>query len=265
MEGGKPYTGVSGAWRKMSFSYRMANNIARLSTLFQNHFFEGKYELDEIILKQSQRDIFEEIDKPVLRYFNISGYKEPAKAIAKAYTAFANQKSIHDNDIAILCSKVHYLREVDYEIRLKNVKTNVMFESIELLQELCKSYNLEYLDYLEIESQRGNCNEAEKKEKYSKIAGDLKNLRRNKKLHYYPNPGTIKLSTTHSFKGWETHTLFLIIDESENDDNEFTNHELIYTSITRCRVNLIVINFGNKQYEEFFTKPEVKQYFDVTS
>ena len=57
----------------------------------------------------------------------------------------------------------------------------------------------------------------------------------------------------------------LIIDESENDDSEFTNHELIYTSITRCRVNLIVINFGNKQYDDFFTKPEVKQFFEVTS
>lgn len=263
MEGGKPYTGVSGAWRKLNFSYRMTNNIARISTLFQKHFFEGKYELDDIILKQSQRDIFEEIDKPVLKYFNISDNKEPVKAIVKAYTIFANEKAIHNNDIAILCSKVHYLREVDFEVRLKNIKTNVMFESIELLQELCRSQNLKYEEYIEIESHRGHCDNVEKQIKYSKIIKDVENIRRNKKLHYYPNPGTLKLSTTHSFKGWESHTLILIIDESENEDSEFTNHELVYTSLTRCRVNLIVINFGNKQYDNFFTLPDVKQYFEV--
>ena len=250
-------------WRKLSFSYRMTNNIARISTLFQKHFFEGKYELDDIILKQSQRDIFEEIDKPVLKYFNISDNKEPVKAIVKAYTIFANEKAIHNNDIAILCSKVHYLREVDFEVRLKNIKTNVMFESIELLQELCRSQNLKYEEYIEIESHRGHCDNVEKQIKYSKIIKDVENIRRNKKLHYYPNPGTLKLSTTHSFKGWESHTLILIIDESENEDSEFTNHELVYTSLTRCRVNLIVINFGNKQYDNFFTLPEVKQYFEV--
>ena len=262
----KPYTGViGGSWRTLMTSFRMSNDIGRLATLFQKEFFEGKYKRDEQILRESQRDIFEEIDKPVLKYLNISDNKEPVKAIVKAYTIFANEKAIHNNDIAILCSKVHYLREVDYEIRLKNIKTNVMFESIELLQELCRSNNLKYEEYLQIESHQGQCNEVEKKEKYSKIDIDLDNIRKIKKLHYYPNPGTLKLSTTHSFKGWETHTLILIIDESENDDSEFTNHELIYTSITRCRVNLIVINFGNKQYDDFFTKPEVKQFFEVTS
>jgi|694.fasta_scaffold34784_2 hypothetical protein len=265
MEEGKPYTGVKGAWRKMSFSYRMANNIARISTLFQKHFFVGKYELDEIILKQSQIDIFEEIDKPVLKYFNISGNKEPVKAIVKAYKIFAEEKSIHNNDIVILCSKVRYLREVDFEVRLKNIKTNVMFESVELLKELCLSQNLEYQEFLEIESRRGQINDKEKYAKYWKIIEDVDDIRRNKKLHYYPNPGTLKLSTTHSFKGWESHTLILIIDEEEDENNAFTNHELIYTSLTRCRVNLIVINFGNIQYDQFFTKAEVKQFFEATN
>ena len=34
------------------------------------------------------------------------------------------------------------------------------------------------------------------------------------------NSGTTKLSTIHSFKGWEIHTLFLIIDNPSTDDNE---------------------------------------------
>ena len=49
--------------------------------------------------------------------------------------------------------------------------------------------------------------------------------------------GTIKLSTVHSFKGWEIDTLFLFI-EKEEDEKEFANAELIYTGLTRCPLPL---------------------------
>jgi ATP-dependent exoDNAse (exonuclease V) alpha subunit len=63
--------------------------------------------------------------------------------------------------------------------------------------------------------------------------------------------GTVKLSTVHSFKGWEIDTLFLFI-ENEDDGNEFTNAELIYTGLTRARKNLIIFNLGNLKYDQFF-------------
>ncbi len=63
--------------------------------------------------------------------------------------------------------------------------------------------------------------------------------------------GTVKLSTVHSFKGWEIDTLFLLIENEENE-NEFTNAELIYTGLTRARRNLVIFNLGNIKYDEFF-------------
>ena len=90
----------------------------------------------------------------------------------------------------------------------------------------------------------------------------LKDLRREYKLHKFNlATGTMKFSSLHSFKGWEIHTLFLIISENsegqntnfhEEQDDTFINHELIYTGITRARNNLNIINIGVDKYNEFF-------------
>tara|TARA_R100000935_G_scaffold10692_1_gene21363 strand:+ start:19929 stop:22088 length:2160 start_codon:yes stop_codon:yes gene_type:complete len=84
---------------------------------------------------------------------------------------------------------------------------------------------------------------------YKRLAKNLKNIRNNKKLHFYLNSGTIKLSTIHSFKGWESDTVFLIIEKKFSKmENSFD--EILYTGLTRSRKNLVIINFGNKNYDE---------------
>jgi Ni2+-binding GTPase involved in maturation of urease and hydrogenase len=78
---------------------------------------------------------------------------------------------------------------------------------------------------------------------------NIKKLRNNKKLHFYMNSGTVKLSTIHSFKGWESDIVFLII-EKNHTNLENTFDEILYTGLTRTKKNLIIINFGNYQYNE---------------
>ena len=56
----------------------------------------------------------------------------------------------------------------------------------------------------------------------------------------------LKLSTIHSFKGWESKTVFMLLDQSANDNNSFA--ELIYTGLSRTRDQLVVINIGNDFY-----------------
>lgn len=262
----KPYTGViGGRWRSMKTSFRMSNDIGRLSTSFQKEFFEGKYVLDDQILRESQRDIFEEIDKPVLKYHNISGYPKPAEAIAKAYSTFASQEGIHNNDITILASKVHLLREVDFLIRQKNIRTNVMFESTELLTELCSKRKIGIGSYYQFENRKlsNNPEDSDLNMKLKLIHEDVDNIRKSKKFHFYPNAGTLKLSTTHSFKGWETHTLILIIDKLESGESSLDSNELIYTAMTRCRSNLIILNLGNDTYDKFFERAEILELFEL--
>ncbi len=79
----------------------------------------------------------------------------------------------------------------------------------------------------------------------------LERLRKNKKIHFWMNAGTVKLSTIHSFKGWEIDTLVLLI-EGGTDPQNASDDELIYTAITRCRKNLLVLNLGNPRYHGFF-------------
>ena len=81
-------------------------------------------------------------------------------------------------------------------------------------------------------------------------------LRRNRKFQFNPNPGTLKLSTIHSFKGWEIHTLVLLLDEEAAHENEegYALDELVYTAITRARRNLVVVGSGAGPHDVFFAQ-----------
>lgn len=67
------------------------------------------------------------------------------------------------------------------------------------------------------------------------------------------NPGTVKLSIIHSFKGWESDTLVILIEKGTDADNP-SDDELVYTAITRCRNSLLVLNKGNPRYHDFFER-----------
>ncbi len=87
------------------------------------------------------------------------------------------------------------------------------------------------------------------------FAEKIKAVRDNKKLHFWFNSGTVKLSTIHSFKGWEASTLFLVIEEKyESGDFKMSFPELIYTGLTRSKENLIVLNFGNHEFDSELNK-----------
>ena len=121
--------------------------------------------------------------------------------------------------------KITAVREVDYQIRHSTGEdTMITFETKE-----------EYNGLLASERD------------INLIKQNLEKIRRAKKSGFWLNAGMIKISTVHSFKGWEIHTVFLLIDKNSTD-------ELIYTGITRARKNIVIINFGNPKYANFFKK-----------
>lgn len=77
---------------------------------------------------------------------------------------------------------------------------------------------------------------------------NYKFIRENKKFYFFMNSGNIKISSIHSFKGWESDTIFLILQQKKEGDPSF--NELLYTGITRTISNLIIINLGNKEYDQ---------------
>lgn len=83
------------------------------------------------------------------------------------------------------------------------------------------------------------------------MSSDIKDVRDNKKNHFWFNSGTLKISTIHSFKGWEAGTLILIIEPKfDLGDFQQSFDELIYVGLTRSRSNLVVLNYGNQDYHD---------------
>ena len=82
-------------------------------------------------------------------------------------------------------------------------------------------------------------------------------MRDNKKLHFTMETDQIKVSSIHSYKGWDAENVILVIqpDDSIDELGESTfmvRPELIYTAITRAKQNLFVLNMGNSLFDEFF-------------
>ena len=126
------------------------------------------------------------------------------------------EQDIHPNDVVILSSRIKIIQEFDFIIRNKtNHKTMTTFED----KEIAETY---YTDLI-----------------------ILNDLRRSKKVWFNHNPGLIKLATTHSYKGFESPTVFLILNEKDQD-------EIIYTAITRAKFNIMVFLKNDSQYKSFF-------------
>jgi hypothetical protein len=88
----------------------------------------------------------------------------------------------------------------------------------------------------------------EKRRDFNKIIREIHNYRQHKKKGFSCLPNAIKISSVHSFKGWESHCVILVITEG-TDINRMK--ELIYVGITRAKEILYIIN----------TKPELDDFF----
>ena len=121
------------------------------------------------------------------------------------------------------------------------------------LEFYCKKFRSSKNDFLDFISQnKDDFNSFRKDFSPERMSKNLNLIRNNKNIHFFMNSGTIKLSTVHSFKGWESELLFLIIEPKYHSYSEFEQSfdEIIYTGLTRSRSNLIILNYGNEDYHE---------------
>lgn len=237
---------IRGIWNQsLDKSYRLSSDIANIAIKFQKKFFQEKYSLDDIKI-MSQLDF----ERRIIKYFYFKTYS--AERIVEKIYQTINKNQIHSSDVGVLCSKIELIREIDFVIRRKKYeKTKTTFESKE-------EYNIEREKALKSLKEKG-VQEPDIQYELPKILSTvLENYRKVRKNHFWMKTGTMKLSTVHSFKGWETSTLFMLV-EREEEDREFTNTELIYTGLTRARDNLFVINLNNRKYHDFF-KGEIDDY-----
>lgn len=155
---------------------------------------------------------------------------------------FPNRKELFDNDIIKLRQHVAVLFSiydlyVDFEHTFKP-RLEEECNKCGITIDAFKAFRKHYSETLSQFTQ----------EVYS---DSYKNIRDNKKLHFWMNSGTLKVSTINSFKGWESEVVFLILEPRYEASTAFNQSfdELLYTGLTRCRRNLVVINFGNEEYD----------------
>lgn len=72
------------------------------------------------------------------------------------------------------------------------------------------------------------------------------------KKAFWMGDSRLKISTIHSFKGWELLNIILYIPKRAPESNKKLD-AIVYTAITRTRENLIVLN-SNNRYNEFGEK-----------
>ncbi len=211
-----------GRWNELNESFRFTPTLTAFAQSFQSRFLSEKHSLDTFENFEFQTSVF---DKVYYKFFESLSYEE----IASFINSHSKKINRHPNDICILGTSVDVIREIDYEFRkMSNEKSYITSETRELYDEL-------------------------KSKKLSKNTFDkeIGNIRKNKKLHFWMNSTVTKFSTIHSFKGWEIKTLFLII---QKDTFRTTSKELIYTGLTRCMNNLIIININDLELVEFMDK-----------
>lgn len=219
--------GIPGKWNmSLNVSKRFADEIGRLALEYQKELMSKKYSIEELQIISNPTFDF---DQKVLKYINF-GIETTAKDLFDKYVEYVKAYKIHPSNVCFLSAKVDFLREIDFLIR-KELKENTIttFETKEFWDKLKEDINSD-----------------------SDFQKKIEDIRRNKKNHFWMKTGTTKLSSIHSFKGWESHTIFLLIES--RDGNQFESVELVYTGLTRAQLNLFVFNMGNDFYDDFFNR-----------
>ncbi len=237
--------GIPGQWNKsLNTSYRFLSNIGNIAKKFQNLIFKQKYTADDINVMSSL-----DFEKRIVQYYYFHSY-DHNKLVQTIYSTLRTNE-IHSSDVCILHSKVDLLRAIDLTIRTtKHEKTSITFESQEEFNNI-RSNEIEKLlaTGVAVADTKLFVNKAMQEE--------LDKIRKIRKNHFWLKTGTVKISTIHSFKGWEIDTLFLLIEPNDSD-----NDEIIYTGLTRAKRNLVIFNLGNLQYDKFF-RNEIDNIYDI--
>ena len=216
---------VPGAWnRSLKEIYRFKGNLTKVAYDFQK-LFGSKYNLDENVPMPSTELEFE---KRKLEYFQVAPDASPSDIVDIINYLF-QESNVHPGDATVMMSYIQNLRLVEQSFRLKmGEKTERTFASQEQWESLSEKLDVDT----------------------DVFRRELRQISRRQKLYFYAKSGLTKFSTVHSFKGWESDTIVLVIDQ--NRGGYSGSEEIIYTGLTRAKSNLFILNLGEEKYHKFF-------------
>lgn len=238
-----------GRWIKLNKSYRFSTNspLIDLFQKFQAQFLMHDYE-DNILLNANVSAIQESLDlnNDIIRYTPVikDNITDRAQFIFDEIKKLINIFKIHPNNLVILASKTDILKKIELLFSNELEETMIMFETENEDLYLQRKY-IKALEYPLLHSQfkiKLN-NEIQ----YNTYQLQIEQNRRRKKAFFMQNSGKVKLSTIHSYKGFESKSVFYIMLPDDSP-------ELIYTSITRAKNDLYLFDTANNNYSLFFAQ-----------
>jgi AAA domain/Nuclease-related domain len=203
-----------GAWIKLtkSYRYREESPIIPLVDSFQRSFLLENYALDT-----------DESFQLSLTNIGIQAYgtfdRKNIAQLAEKIISIAKTQMIHPNDISIISSQEFILRELDYVLRNSEKHRE---------RTLCSFPSLEVT-------------------RHAKYAKNYHEISAAKKKGFNLNSGVMKLCSTHSFKGFESPFIFLLVHSKDSP-------EMVFTGLTRAKENLVVMLEEDSHYLAFFQK-----------
>ena len=217
-----------GKWTEMSerISMRILNpQIASLSSRFAQSFLKN---ISQIEIQN--KFIFEEY---FIKYWYLNK-ETSAVTLAGNIRWIISEYHIETKDIVVLGTSINLLRNIEAAyVGSTNQSTMITFETSSQYAEVTKDSSSPF------------------------IQKDLDEIRRAAKTHFTTDCKKIKMSTIHSFKGWESKTIILILQPDAPTQNLYgikqNSPALIYTALTRAMCNLFILNIGNSDYHSFFS------------
>ena len=226
---------------KLTGSFRLSKSITHLADHYQRWYWKEKYQDIGVRYnpdkgRQGQDLLLDQFSHVDYYWFN---HEFSADDAFRTINDLTVKYGVHNGDIVVLALNDKELRDV----------YDTMVSGWEIEPQMMCITNAEKRQIDEV------C--ANDKEKKSKT----EDVERQKKYDFKIASDDPKVCTIKSFKGWEIPTVFLIITER---DDKYTGDEQVYTGITRAMQNLIILNFRNEYYDEFFSKkiPELKKLYE---
>lgn len=227
---------IGGQWnRQLTTSRRFTNpRLANLATAFQTQFM-ANLPTDDIVAENTISNTF---NFQIVTYIDLRQNNSIESIITNIINIISNDNN-EARDFAVLASSTKLLRSIDILYRQRtNEQTEITFISNETLERLKQIHQV-----------------TDEKAANWKFNRDFEALERTRKQLFTTDKRCLKISTIQSFKGWESPSVIVILENDivlHNTTFRPMSPQTIYTAITRARENMYIINIGNDTYHNFF-------------
>lgn len=227
---------IGGQWnRQLTTSRRFANpRLANLASAFQTQFM-ANLPIDNIAAENAMSNTF---NFQISTYIDLRQNNSFESIVTNIINIISNDNN-EARDFVVLASSTKLLRDIDILYRQKtNEQTEITFISNETLEWLKQIHRV-----------------TDEKAANWKFNRDFEALERTRKQLFTTDKRCLKISTIQSFKGWESPSVIVILENDlvlHNTTFRPMSPQTIYTAITRARENMYIINIDNDTYHNFF-------------